>query len=117
MSEFLPTTTATFYTTYTPEDDYDIPEDFQEQPVLTKIPVQILTARKTQFQPVDNRGTTIKVYVCRVRGHYPIRLDYLIEDDRTGERYSILDMDQPHNPVLDRSWILTLKKIPTIAGQ
>lgn len=117
MSEFIPTTTATFYTTHTPFDDYDIDEDFQEVAVLTGIPIQILTQRVSQHQPVDNRGTTIKVYNGRVRGHHPIQLDYLIEDERTGERYSILDMDQPYNPMLDSSWKLTLKKVPVIAGQ
>lgn len=117
MSEFIPTTTATFYTSHTPFDDYDIDEDFQEVAVLSGIPIQILTQRVSQFQPTDNRGTTIKVYNGRVRGHHPIKLDYIIEDDRTGERYSILEMDQAHNPMLDSSWKLTLKKVPSVAGQ
>lgn len=117
MSEFVPTTTATFYTTHTPFDDYDIDEDFSETAVLTNVPISILTMRVSQYQPVDNRGTTIKVYNARVRGYHAIQLDYVVEDDTTLERYSIIDMDKPQNPMGDPSWRLTLKKVPTTAGQ
>ena len=117
MSEFIPTTTATFYTTHTPFDDYDIDEDFTESAALTGIPIQILTSRVSQFQPVDNRGTTVKTYSARVRGHHAIQLDYVIEDEVTLDRYSIIDMDKPHNPMGDSSWRLTLKKVSPTAGQ
>lgn len=119
MSEFYPTTKVTFYTTFTPYDDYDIEEDFVPEvvPGMQNIPMQILTSSESQYQPVDNRGTTIKVYNGRLRGHYPLRLNYMIEDDRTGERYSIDEIDQKHNPVGDSSWILQLRKVPPVAGQ
>lgn len=120
MSEFYPTATVSFYETFTPQDDYDLPPVSGgpgEEPVLTGIPMQILTSNKSQYQPVDNRGTTIKVYAARVRGHHPIQLDYMIEDERTGERYSIDDMDKKHNPVGDSSWILTIRKVSIVAGQ
>lgn len=117
MSEFVPTTTATFYTTHTPFDDYDIDEGFSESAALSNVPISILTSRVSQFQPVDNRGTTVKVYTARVRGHHEIQLDYVVEDDNTLERYSIIDMDKPMNPMGDPSWRLTLKKVPVTAGQ
>lgn len=113
MSEFYPTTYATFFTTFTPFDDYDHDPDFVEQPVpgLVRIPIQILTSSKTQYQPVDNRGTTIKTYSARLRGHYPLRLDYLLEDLRTGNRYSIDELDLKQNPVGDASWVLTIRAV------
>lgn len=119
MSEFYPTTTVTFYTTFTPFDDYDIEENFQEEPVpgLIGVPMQILTSDTSQYQPADNRGTTSKRYNARCRGHYPVRLNYLVEDDRTGERYSINEIDQKHNPVGDSSWVIELLKVPQVAGQ
>lgn len=118
MSEFYPTTTVTFYTTYTPFDDYDEGyEDFDEEVVMSGIPMQILTATKSQYQPVDNRGTTVKTYAARLRGHHPVKLNYLIEDERTGIRYSIDDIDLKHNPIGDPSWVLTIRKVPTEAGE
>lgn len=120
MSEFYPTTTVSFYETFTPYDDYDLPPVSggpSEEPVLTGIPMQILTSTTTQYQPVENRGTTIKVYDARARGHHPIQLDYMIEDERTGERYSIDSLDKPHNPVGDSSWELTIRKVPVEPGQ
>lgn len=118
MSEFFPTTTASFYTTFEPFDDYDEAESpgDDETLVMSGIPIQILTMSTNQYQPVGNRGTTVKTYSARVRGHHPIELNYTIEDERTGVRYSIDSMDLPMNPVGDVSWRLTLRKVPTQAG-
>lgn len=115
--EVFPTTYASFYTTFTPFDDYDTPEDFSEELVMSRIPIQILTSNVTQFQPAENRGTTVKTYRARLRGHYPVKLNYLIEDERTGVRYSIDNMDVSHNPVGDVSWVLDIRKVPTQPGQ
>lgn len=116
MSEFLPTTYASFYTTHTPFDDYDEDPGFAEELVLSRVPIQILHSSTHQYQPVDGRGTTVKQYNARVRGHWDIRLNYVIEDERTGIRYSIDDIDQNQNPVGDTSWVLSIRKIPTEAG-
>lgn len=116
MSEFFPTTTATFYTGHTPFDDYDLPQS-NEQVAVSGVPIQILQSSIRQYQPVDNRGTTVKTYAARVRGHYNIQLNYTVMDERTGIRYSIDSLDLNHNPVGDRSWVLSLRKIPTQAGQ
>lgn len=117
MSEFYPTTYASFYTTFVPFDDYDHGEGFQEQKVLERVPIQILNLDRNQYQVgVDDRGTTVGTFYGRVRGHHPIKLDYLIEDERTGERYSIDSIDLKFNPVGDRSWVLELRRVPPEAG-
>lgn len=117
MSEFYPTTYVSFYTTHVPFDDYDDDPDFTEELVQSRIPMAIMQSSTAQYQPTDMRGTTVKTYAARIRGHYNVRLDYLIEDERTGERYSIDDMDRAHDPVGDSSWVMTIRKVPVTPGQ
>lgn len=118
MSEFYPTTTATFYTSWVPFDDYDEPEDNDNETIAaTGIPIQILTQRVNQFQPVGMRETTVKTYIGRVRGHNNVELSYRILDERTGERYSIDEIDKDHNPLGDDSWVIILRKVPANAGR
>jgi hypothetical protein len=119
VSEFYPTTYASFYETFVPFDDYDEPDpdaDY-DTPVLTRVPIQILLSSASQYQPVDNRGTTVKLYNGRVRGHYDIKLTYKVKDERTGVFYSIDDIDLDMNPLGDDSWVLTLRKVPSTAGK
>jgi hypothetical protein len=119
VSEFYPTTLVSFYTKFVPFDDYDEPDDdHQDEIVASGIPMQILTASIKQYQPAtDLRDTTAKTYVGRMRGHNSVELSWAIIDERTGERYTIDDIDKPHNPLGDDSWVLTLRKVPVNAGQ
>lgn len=118
MSEFYPTTTCTFYTTFVPRNSYDKPDsDNNETIAATGVPIQILTQRITQFVPAEFRTTTVKTYAARVRGHHHIEFTYRIKDERTGERYMIDEMDMAQNPTGDDSWYLVLRKVPKTPGQ
>lgn len=119
MSEFYPTTTVTFYSKFVPFDDYDTPpDDHEDEVVATKIPMQILTSSVRQYQPAtDLRGTTTKTYVGRMRGHNSVELSWAILDERTGERYTIDEIDKPQNPLGDDSWVIIMRKVPQNAGQ
>lgn len=118
MSEFYPTTLATFYETWVPLGDYDEPGPEDNDTVAaTGVPIQILTNRVNQGQPVDMDNVTVKTYTGRVRGHVHVKLNYRILDEWTGERYTIDDMDKAQNPMGDDSWVLTMRKVPAIAGQ
>lgn len=118
MSEFYPTTTATFRTVHVPFDDYDdeVPPG-SEEVVATGIPIQILNDSVNQSVASEGRETTSKTYTARLRGHIHVELDYSIEDERTGELFMIDSMDMPHNPVGDPSWILQIRKVPRLRGQ
>lgn len=111
MSEFYPTTYASFYTTHTPFDDYDTGEGFVPQLVMSRIPIQILESSDNQYQPVDDRLTTVEMFTARVRGHRDLKLDYRVLDERSGEWYSIDEISKKHNPVGDQSWVLSLRRI------
>jgi hypothetical protein len=118
VSEFYPTTLATFYTTFVPRDDYDTPDSGDNETVAaTGVPIQILTNRVMQGQPVDMDSVTSKTYSGRVRGHVHIDLNYRILDEWSGERYSIDEIDKAQNPLGDDSWVLKLRKIPKTSGQ
>lgn len=121
MSEFYPTTTATFRQVFVPQDDYDELEDhpgFEDGEVIaTGVPIQILNDGVTQHVASEGKETTVKTYTARLRGHIHVELDYSIEDERTGEIYMIDSMDKPHNPVGDSSWVLDVRKVPQLRGQ
>lgn len=118
MSEFYPTTTCTLYTTFIPMDDYDEPGPGDNEVVAASgVPIQILTQRVEQFQLIEMRQTTSKTYAGRIRGHVHVELNYRILDERTGERYMIDDLDMSQNPLGDDSWYMTLRKVPSKAGQ
>jgi len=110
VSEFYPSTTCSFYEEHPEFDDYDEVSD-PTGPVATGIPISILQNTVTQYLPSENRYTKITSLAGRIRGHVDVRINYIIEDERTGERYMIESLDKPHNPVGDASWRIQLRRI------
>lgn len=110
MSEFVPTTTVSFYVENEPLDDYD-DVTVATTPVTTNVPISILTSTSTEYVPAEDRYTSVKILSARIRGHIVVKKNYILRDDNTGERYMIESLDLPHNPMGDRSWRLVLRRI------
>ena len=111
MSEFVPTTTVSFFVETEPLDDYDDDATVEASPVATNIPISILTSTSTEYIPAEDRYTSVKILSARIRGHILVKKNYILRDDNTGERYMIESLDLPHNPMGDRSWRLVLRRI------
>ena len=118
MSEFVPTTYCTLYSTWVPQNSYAVQGSEDNETVqATGVPVQILTQRIEQSNAVEYRETTVKLYSGRIRGHVHIEKSWRLLDERNGERYMIDEMDMAQNPLGDDSWFLVLRKVPKKPGQ